>query len=145
MRSLTKLLVAGTLVVLSVPAVAGDRLADIAFTRVDANGDGQLDAAELRQARAQRFERLDVNGDRVITMAEQAAAGSRLFRQAEALEGAMAIRFETLDTNGDGRLTQDEFLDASKGTLATRADKDGDGKISKAEFHAGIEAARALR
>lgn len=144
MRSLTRFLVAGTLAVLSAPAMAGDRLADMAFTRLDANGDGQLDAAELQQARERRFERLDVNGDRVITAAEQAEAGSRMFRKAEALEGAMAVRFETLDTDRDGRLTQEEFLHPSSGNPVTRADKDGDGRISKAEFQAAIEAARSL-
>lgn len=145
MRSLTKIFIAGTLAVLSVPATAADRLAGIAFTRLDANGDGQLDAAELRQARAQRFERLDINRDGVVTAAEQAEANNRMFRKAEALEGAMAIRFEALDADGNGKLSREEFVDSPGGGLAARLDKNGDGKVSKAEFMAGIEAARAAR
>ncbi len=140
-----KLLITGALMALSVPAFAGDRMAGMAFTRLDANGDGQLDAAELRQARAKRFERLDVNDDGFITVAEQVEAGNRMFRKAEALEGAMAIRFETLDTDGNGKLARDEFLNAPGAGLAARTDKNGDGLVSKVEFEAGLEAARAMR
>lgn len=145
MRSLFRLLVIGGLVAFSVPALAADRLADMAFTHLDANGDGQLDAAELKQARAQRFERLDVNGDGVVTAAEQAEASNRMFRRAEAIEGAMAIRFEALDTDGNGKLTQDEFMNVPGGGMAVRLDKDGDGKVSRAEFQAGMAAVRAMR
>lgn len=141
----SRILFVGGLVAFSVPAFAADRLADIAFTRLDANGDGQLDAAELKQARVQRFDRLDVDGDGVVTAAEQAEASKRMLRKAEALEGAMAIRFEALDTNGDGKLTRDEFVNIQGAGLAARMDKDGDGKVSKAEFLTGIEAARAMR
>ena len=142
---MTILFITGALAVLSVPATAADRLAGIAFTRLDGNGDGQLDATELRQARAQRFERLDANDDCVVTAVEQAEAGNRMFRKAEALEGAMAIRFETLDADGNGKLSREEFVDSPGGGIAARLDKDGDGKVSKAEFMAGIEAARAAR
>jgi Ca2+-binding EF-hand superfamily protein len=145
MQSLFRLLLTGGLVALSATAFAADRLADVAFTRLDANGDGQLDAAELKQARTQRFERLDVNGDGVVTAAEQAEASNRMFRKAEALEGAMAIRFEALDTDGNGKLTRDEFVNAPGGGMAARLDKDGDGRVSKAEFQAGMEAMRAMR
>ncbi|WP_051228376.1 EF-hand domain-containing protein [Pleomorphomonas oryzae] len=145
MRSSFRILIAGGLVAFSVLALAADRLADIAFTRLDANGDGQLDAAELKQARAQRFERLDVDGDGVVTAAEQAEASNRMIRKAETLEGAMAIRFEALDTDGDGKLMREEFVNTQGAGLAARMDKDGDGKVSKAEFLTGIEAARAIR
>lgn len=144
MVPLIRCLVAGGLVVFSTPVLAGDRLADIAFSRLDTNGDGKLDAAELRQARAQRFERLDINGDGFITAAEQAEAGNQMFRKAEAIEGAMAIRFEALDTDGNGKLTRDEFMSAP-GAGAVRMDKDGDGMVSKEEFQSGLEAARASR
>lgn len=143
MVPLIRLLVACGLVAFSAPVLAGDRLADIAFSRLDTNGDGKLDAAELRQARAQRFQRLDINGDGFITAAEQSEAGNRMFRKAEAMEGAMAIRFEALDTDGNGKLTRDEFMNAPG--LSARIDKDGDGLISKEEFQAGIETARAMR
>lgn len=66
------------------------------FDRLDANGDGSLDAAERAGGRAGgRFlERLDADND------------GRVTRQ-EALDGA-AERFRAADTNGDGVLSDDE-------------------------------------
>jgi len=143
-RLLTSLVIGG-LVALSTPALASDFMASMAFSRLDTNGDGTLDAAELKQARIQRFERLDENRDGFVTEAEQKSAMNRLRRNAEAMEGAMATRFDTLDTNGDGRLSEEEFLASPAGGLAARIDRDGDGAVSKEEFTAAIKAARAKR
>lgn len=145
MGRLLSYLVLGSLAILSAPAVAGDFMANMAFDRLDANGDGKLDAAELRQARAERFKRLDRNGDGFVTEAEQAQAASRARRGTEAMEGAMTARFDKLDANGDGRLSADEFVTSAAGGLAARIDADGDGVVSKEEFIAAIEAARARR
>lgn len=130
MSPLVRVFIAVGLVVLARPVLAGDRLADIAFARIDTNGDGRLDASELREARAQRFVRLDIDGDGFITAAEQTEASHGMLRKAEATESAMAIRFKTLDTDGDGKLTRDEFMNAPGG-MASRLDKDGDGAVSK--------------
>lgn len=143
-RLLTSLVI-GSLVALSTPAAASDLMANMAFNRLDANGDGKLDAAELKQARVQRFERLDENRDGFVTEAEQMSGMNRLRRNAEAIEGAMATRFDTLDTNGDGRLSEQEFMASPAGGLAARIDRDGDGAVSKEEFTAAIEAARAAK
>ena len=143
-RLLTSLVI-GSLVALSTPAAASDLMANMAFNRLDANGDGKLDAAELKQARVQRFERLDENHDGFVTEAEQKSAMNRLRRNAEEMEGAMATRFDTLDTNGDGRLSEEEFMNSPAGGLAARIDRDGDGMVSKEEFSAAIEAARAAK
>lgn len=144
-RLLTSLVI-GSLVALSTPAAASDLMANMAFNRLDANGDGKLDAAELKQARVQRFERLDENHDGFVTEDEQMSGMSRLRRNAEAIEGAMATRFDTLDTNGDGRLSEQEFMASpAGGGLAARIDRDGDGAVSKEEFTAAIEAARAAK
>lgn len=43
------------------------------FGRLDANGDGQLDASELDALLARRFQRLDANGDGVLTQEERQA------------------------------------------------------------------------
>jgi Ca2+-binding EF-hand superfamily protein len=43
------------------------------FAHLDQNGDGVIDASELQQAAAQRFERLDANHDGSIDKAELAA------------------------------------------------------------------------
>ncbi|MGF7147984.1 hypothetical protein FHS96_001593 [Sphingomonas zeicaulis] len=43
------------------------------FTRLDANGDGQLEASELDALLARRFQRIDADGDGSITPDERAA------------------------------------------------------------------------
>jgi len=144
MPSWIRLVAASSLIALASPAAA-DMMADMAFQRLDSNGDGRLDAAELREARINRFERMDANGDGIVTHAEQMAAAQRMRRNAQAVEGAMTARFEALDVNGDSRLTLEEFLASPGGGLAARFDTDGDGSVSKAEFTAAIEAARAAR
>ncbi|MFI5309488.1 MAG: EF-hand domain-containing protein, partial [Polyangiales bacterium] len=44
------------------------------FAHLDANGDGVIDASELQQAAAKRFDRLDANHDGSVDKAELAAA-----------------------------------------------------------------------
>lgn len=43
------------------------------FGRLDANGDGQLEATELDSLLARRFQRLDANGDGRLTQEERQA------------------------------------------------------------------------
>jgi len=120
------------------------------FERADANGDGTVELAELQaMPKAMRGMRgkhgpgkmgkggfmakhlleADANGDGQITKAE-----------AEAYKGA---KFDELDKNGDGVLSADERPGRKAGAKAGRqgrmpkADADGDGTVSKAEFIAG--------
>ncbi len=87
--------------------------AELMFGRLDANGDGQYDAAELQSLAPQGQEmsgrraqfagrfaeravsRSDANGDGVVTFAEH---------MAQSEEG-----FARLDANADGRITQEEL------------------------------------
>jgi len=47
------------------------------FAHLDANGDGAVDAAELKQAANTRFDRLDANHDGVVDKSELAAGRGR--------------------------------------------------------------------
>ena len=83
-------------------------------------------------ARLERLKAADTNGDGMISRTEAAA----LPRLAE--------RFDVVDGNGDGQLTRDELRfarqQAGGGGFIRHLDKDGDGKVSKAEALAGAEA-----
>lgn len=78
------------------------------FERLDANGDGNLDAGEIDALR-------DAIMDRAVAM--QARLGSQLRR---------------MDANGDGTVSAEEFR--TRTLLFDLADRDGDGKLSPAEF-----------
>ena len=83
-------------------------------------------------ARAERLKAADTNGDGMISRAE-----------AQALP-RLAERFDTVDVNRDGQVTRDELRFAHGQAMRTRLvrhlDKDGDGKVSKAEALAAAEA-----
>ena len=83
-------------------------------------------------ARMERMKAADTNGDGAISRAE-----------AQALP-RLAQRFDTLDANRDGQLTREEFRAARGHAMRTgfirHLDKDGDGKVSKAEALAQAEA-----
>ena len=80
---------------------------------------------------AERLKAADTNGDGMISRAE-----------AQALP-RLAERFDTIDKNGDGQLTRDELRfargQAMRAGLVRHLDKDGDGKVSKAEALAAAE------
>lgn len=100
------------------------------FDRLDLNGDGKIDAAEMREAREERFARLDTNHDGTIGEAELKQATDRIQRRAAIAENLMTSRLESLDTNGDGVVSREEFLDA-RTALPLLVDQNGDGVISK--------------
>ncbi len=54
-----------------------------AFARIDTNGDGFLDKAEIDAASAERFRRMDANGDGVVTPDERMAGRGGMHRHGE--------------------------------------------------------------
>ena len=54
-----------------------------AFARIDTNGDGFLDKAEIDEASAERFRRMDANGDGVVTPDERMASRGGMHRHGE--------------------------------------------------------------
>ncbi len=103
------------------------------FEALDSNADGQLTKAELKAHRAARFARADSNGDGLLSLEEmQAGAQARASKRA-------ARMLDRLDSNDDGLLSQDEIASARRGgpdRMFQRADTDGDGALTKAEFDA---------
>ena len=76
-------------------------------------------------ARMERLKAADTNGDGMISRAE-----------AQALP-RLAERFDAVDSNRDGQITRDELrfarAQAMRAGMVRHLDKDGDGKVSKAE------------
>jgi len=101
------------------------------FEQIDANGDGSVTLAELMAHRAARFAAQDADGNGSLSRDELLAAAR------EGAEKRVDRILGHLDANEDGELTQDEMSkgrggDGSK--FFDRADGDGDGSITKAEF-----------
>jgi len=149
---------------LALPAVADEPSSDAPdasalFTQLDTNKDGQLATDEIPDDRRSLFDRLvrigDQNNDGKLN-AEEFAAGLAGGRQKalspkapsgsersnpEGRDGrpGPARLFERLDANGDGKVALDEVPEPGRERfqqLLARADKDGDGAVTRREFAA---------
>ncbi|MEP2642722.1 EF-hand domain-containing protein [Roseobacter sp.] len=103
----------------------------IEFGTLDLNSDGQITLEEMHAHGAARMARADSNGDGFLTLDEVQAAEAKR-------SGARAAKmFEHRDANADGKLSPDEMQGSERGDRRfSRADTDGNGAISQAEFDA---------
>lgn len=116
------------------------------FDRIDANRDGVISKEEVRTARAQMFDRIDANHDGVVTVAEiEAAKASRQERAARRLARLTELRAEmptpserlaAMDKDGDGKISRAEFV--SQSPWFDRMQKAG-GVVTKEDFAAFID------
>lgn len=112
---------------------------DDAFKKIDSNGDGSINAAELAAADAgmararlqAEFGRLDTNKDGQLSQAEFLGAAP----QPAALVANMGKTIAALDKNKDGKVTADEFR-APQMAVFDRLDTNKDGSLSLAERQA---------
>lgn len=112
----------------------------IDFSELDANADGQLTLAEVRNAAATRFAATDTNGDGGLSADEMAArAIAEVTANAASRATDMIAR---MDKNGDGLLQADEMKPRRGGDRAERMfehmDEDEDGIVTRAEFDAAV-------
>lgn len=128
-RSLGALAVIAALLAGTADATAqtGNLKRQMLFSRLDANGDGRVNQAEIDAMRERIFDRLDRDGDGAISEREELQAADRVNRAAALLQITLAGRFETLDADGDGRVSKGEYA-AGGGGLAL-LDTDGDGEL----------------
>jgi len=126
------------------------------FERLDANGDGQLNADD-RQARvAQRFAKLDGNGDGALSLEEfssahekrgegmRGAKGDRHHRMGHGRGGMMRMMAQKADTNGDNQVSAAEFEAAALARFDA-ADADGNGTVTAEERKAAMQKMREGR
>jgi Ca2+-binding EF-hand superfamily protein len=96
------------------------------FARLDVNGDGRIEPAELKPKALKRVLRIDEDSDGIVTGAE---IDLWLARGAEKRKARLLGR---LDKNGDGNIGRDE-VDAYVEALFNAADGDHDGAVTLAE------------
>lgn len=123
-------------------------MADRAFERLDADGDGAIAEADRTARRQATFARLDVDGDGALSAdefqtAREGRRGMRAERGERTRMGGMRrlarmageARAEA-DSNGDGAISRDEFRAAALARFAA-ADADQDGQVTAEERRAG--------
>jgi len=119
------------------------------FSRLDADGDGQVTRDEVSEGKIRLFERLvrtaDKNGDGKLSEKEFAAGITPrrperpLEKQAPSGESEQRFRMlvQKLDANGDGKIREDEVpekLQAMFKKILPRADVNDDGAIDRREL-----------
>ncbi len=111
------------------------------FEALDADGDGEINAAELKKAIV-ALKKLDADGDGRITLAEvtpQGGPGGMFGGDPAQMVDRM---FEQSDKDGDGMISKEEMPDGYGARMLENADKDGDGKVSKEEATTAMEDTR---
>ncbi len=100
--------------------------------RFDSDRDGAISRDEITVARTSLFSRLDVNGDGAIDADEVEGLRDAIMDRAIVMQARLGNQIRRLDANGDDKVSRDEF--GARAPLFEFADRDGDGKISAAEF-----------
>jgi len=113
------------------------------FEQIDINRDRTISLSELLAARRIVFKRLDTDKNGAISMAEFAARETTITGQSgqappprSALPVRASPRFLQLDRNRNGQVTPREYLADGKARFAG-ADRDGNRRLTRAEFEGG--------
>ena len=115
---------------------------DKRFEKMDLNGDGFITQEEFNEFRKIRFLEIDANNDGYLSKAELAErikkwkskhSGFKRRKIGRHLKGKAEKRFSKADKNGDRKISREEFGDMTK-TRFNKADINKDGKITIAEL-----------
>lgn len=125
----------------------GGGMGERMLARVDTNGDGLISKAENRAMVEARFARMDADKDGSVEAGEgrKAMGKGKWKRGAERRgpggPGGPAMAMKKADTNGDGAISRAEF-DAQSAERFAKLDTNRDGKIDAAEMQAQRDKAR---
>jgi Ca2+-binding EF-hand superfamily protein len=98
------------------------------LAKLDTNGDGQVQIAEIEAHAAQNAAEIDSNRNGMIEASEVKA-----WHEAQRAKRAEA-RLLRMDANGDGKVSVDEFV-AARTEPVSKRDANGDGVIQAEEMH----------
>ena len=132
--------------VFALPAAAGDR-----YAAADADADGTLSRAEMRQALprfAAEFDVIDRNRDGSVSREElMAHLQTGKSRSQAATADGFAEHFRRADTDSDGTLSRAECERNLPRPAAKfdRIDRDGDGRLTREELKVWFDSRRAAR
>ncbi|MEP9318448.1 EF-hand domain-containing protein [Pseudomonas sp. LABIM340] len=118
-------LLLSTVLLLSVQQAAAGEMEQTAFSRLDRDGSGFIEADDLSAMRVRMFHRLDRNQDGLLTREEVTPPNPSVNVSPNAIAWP--------DRDGDGKVSQVEFM-TQEPALIVRADRDGDHRVSAEEF-----------
>ncbi len=125
----------------------GGGMGERMLARVDTNGDGLISKAEHRAMVEARFARMDADKDGTVEAGEgRKGMGKAKWkrgadRRGPGGPGGPAMAMKKADTNGDGAISKAEF-DAQSAQRFAKLDTNSDGKIDAAEMQAQRDKAR---
>lgn len=104
----------------------GDEKGETAFSRLDRDGNGYIEASDMSAMRERMFRRLDRDSDGFLSRQELTPPAQSSHPAPSAVVWP--------DANGDDKVSMSEFL-AQEPALILRGDRDGDHRLSADEFH----------
>jgi Ca2+-binding EF-hand superfamily protein len=102
------------------------------LARLDTNQDGKITKEEGEAARDRLFARLDRNSDGTIDEMEIDRARQIIIDRATLIETRLSSQWLRMDKDGDRKVSAAEFQ--SRGMMFDLADRNGDGVVSKDEI-----------
>ncbi|MDF1659321.1 MAG: hypothetical protein P1U58_17020 [Verrucomicrobiales bacterium] len=114
------------------------------FKRADKNSDGKISKDEVPEGLWERLGKLDKDGDNAVSQEEAKAGrpdGPKPSGGPEKGKGGPGDMLKRADKNGDGNISKDEVPEEAWERLG-KLDKDSDGVVSKEELGAGMAAMR---